>query len=315
MEEESRRGPNVWKEKLKGKDDNDDDGFDLKKLRTYEMNKLKYYFAVIECNSINTASKLYKALNDSEIENTANKLDLRFIPEHISFEGRQTKDTANSLPSNYNAPNFETKALQSTKPVFTWDQTPTERRSLTQKQFTKEQMREMDFQAYLADSSDSDDEERRLKYSALIGEMTGDEPENPDDMEIMFTEANDDDLDENVKEIIETEDGENMTVFDKYMEKQRRKKREKRAAKKDLKLEEENSSESEDNKPVKKRKKNKNRLEEKTEKPVDLSDDRLNKLITDPRFHIDPTHPRFKKTKTNDLILKEKQKFRKKNRK
>lgn len=318
MEEESRIGPNVWKSK--GKDDDGEDGFDLKKLRTYEINKLKYYFAVVECNSINTASKLYKALNDSEIENTANKLDLRFIPEHISFEGRQIKDSASSLPETYQAPFFETKALQSTKPELTWDQLPVDRVSVTQKRFTKEQIREMDFQAYLADdSSDESGDEKREKYSNLLGDLGGDDDiQYEDDMEIVFTEANVE-LDEKVKELVDKKNNENRTVFDEYMDKQRKKKREKRLAKKNMKeelsaSEDSDEEQSEEVKP-KKTKRRKRKLEEdgevEKETTVDLSDERIKRLITDPRFHIDPTHPRYKKSKTNQLILKERQKHRK----
>jgi len=38
----------------------DDDEVDQEKLRTYEMQKLKYYFAVAECDSVATAAALYE---------------------------------------------------------------------------------------------------------------------------------------------------------------------------------------------------------------------------------------------------------------
>jgi hypothetical protein len=62
---------------------------------------------VIECDSVDTADKLYKECDDLEYESTANRLDLRFIPEDMVFED-ETKDVYEDLPdlSNFK---FENK--------------------------------------------------------------------------------------------------------------------------------------------------------------------------------------------------------------
>lgn len=45
----------------------------------------------------------------------------RFVPDDTSFEGRQVRDKATHVPSNYQAPGFVAGALQHTAPNLTWD--------------------------------------------------------------------------------------------------------------------------------------------------------------------------------------------------
>jgi hypothetical protein len=52
---------------------------------------------VIECDSVDTADKLYKECDGLEYESTANRLDLRFIPEDMVFED-EPKDVYEDLP-------------------------------------------------------------------------------------------------------------------------------------------------------------------------------------------------------------------------
>jgi len=52
----------------------------------------RYYFAVAEFSSAATADAVYEACDGLEFELSSNKLDLRFVPEDQSFEGRATRD-------------------------------------------------------------------------------------------------------------------------------------------------------------------------------------------------------------------------------
>jgi hypothetical protein len=43
-------------------------GFDDKKLRKYELNKMKYFYAVVYCNTKKTSKKIYSEFNGYEFE-------------------------------------------------------------------------------------------------------------------------------------------------------------------------------------------------------------------------------------------------------
>ena len=52
--------------------------YETEKLREYQIKRMKYYYAVVECDSKDTASHLYDQCDGLEFETSANKLDLRW---------------------------------------------------------------------------------------------------------------------------------------------------------------------------------------------------------------------------------------------
>ena len=97
------------------KAETEDEDVDEVALRRYELNKLKYYFAVATCDHPSTAEGLYTEIDGSEMENSAMVFDLRFVPDDVEFQGRTIRDacTAQSMSlETYKPPDFIVKALQ-----------------------------------------------------------------------------------------------------------------------------------------------------------------------------------------------------------
>ena len=74
--------------------------FDQDKLRRYEIQKMKYYYAVIHCNSNETAEKIYNEYNNFEFELSNIRLNLAFIADSLIFP-QEVKEVATSVPSDY----------------------------------------------------------------------------------------------------------------------------------------------------------------------------------------------------------------------
>lgn len=144
------------------KEGNDED-FDSDALRTYQLDRLRYYYAVMVCSDKNTAQKIYEATDGSEYLSSSNFLDLRFVPDDITFDD-EPRDECESIPQNYKPVEFVTDALQHSKVKLTWDVDPEEvkRKESIKNAFSgsKTDIAENDLRAYLAsDSEDEDDEQ------------------------------------------------------------------------------------------------------------------------------------------------------------
>ena len=156
--------------------------FDSGRLRQYQLDRLKYYYAVVTCDSTTTAKTLYDDMDGREYLTTANFFDLRFIPDEVTFDTDSPRDECTKLPSNYKPNEFVTDALTHSKVRLTWDADDTTRKEVQKRAFSRAEIDENDLQAYIGSDSDSDDnealdsdpkltkaEQQRAKMRAALG--------------------------------------------------------------------------------------------------------------------------------------------------
>ncbi|KAH8155578.1 uncharacterized protein LAJ45_00588 [Morchella importuna] len=224
MERENMEGPpsEIFRPKKKKEDDDEEEEdidpdeevtvktlvkedkgeeFDSAKLRNYQLERLRYYYAVVECDRPETAHHIYEQCDGAEYEATANFFDLRFIPDDTSFEDDTPRDTCTEAPANYKPNDFVTDALQHSKVKLTWDADDTARQTAAKRAFSQKEVEEMDVKAYLASSDSESDAEgadnaaAKEKYRALLsgsllagkGSKKKDDGGPTGDMEITFT--------------------------------------------------------------------------------------------------------------------------------
>ena len=60
--------------------------------------RLRYYYAVVKCDSVETARLIYQNCDGTEYESTANIFDLRYVPDDMEFDDDEAKDTCSKIP-------------------------------------------------------------------------------------------------------------------------------------------------------------------------------------------------------------------------
>ncbi|KAG8871413.1 pre-rRNA-processing protein esf1 [Tulasnella sp. 331] len=234
----------------------DAEEYNQDELRKYQLERLRYYYAIIDCDSPATAAYLYKELDATELERTANLLDLSFVPDDVTFD-EEFRDEATQDLGNFKALDFSTDALRHSKVKLTWDDDDQDRVTFTRRHLTTEQIENNDFRAYLASSGESEEDEaaegatttkdglvaaaagkeseRKRLRSLLLGDANGGDdflsedtmPEGwggsgkdkAGDLEITFAPGLTERADESG-----TVDEENMTTMDRYKRKMQDKK-------------------------------------------------------------------------------------------
>ncbi|PFH54421.1 hypothetical protein AMATHDRAFT_135225 [Amanita thiersii Skay4041] len=254
MAREEKEGPpaEIFKHRRDGSEDvneknifevGDEEDYDEDALRKYQLERLRYYYAIITCDTGDTASHIYNELDGTELERSANVIDLSFVPDDMQFDDEcRDEATEKDLNTNYKPLEFVTDALRHSKVKLTWDDDDAERNHVTRRTLTRKEIEDADFRAYIASSSESESEEdadankqkkgtkaaeRDRLRAMLLGGGNDHMPEGwgnnggnerDVDMEITFTPG-----------LSERKDEEHETTLDKYQ----RKMREKRKKRKD----------------------------------------------------------------------------------
>lgn len=220
--------------------------YDEDALRKYQLERLRYYYAVITCDTVDAASHIYSELDGTELERSANVFDLSFVPDDMIFDDEcRDEATEQELTSNYKPLEFATDALRHSKVKLTWDDDDPVRNHVTRRKLTRKEIEDADFRAYLASSSSESDEgvegadwgtkkqgkktaERDRLRALLLAGGTDNLPEgwlkdgkdSDVDMEITFTPG-----------ISDKKDEEHETTLDKYQKKMREKRKQRKEEK------------------------------------------------------------------------------------
>ena len=89
-------------------------------IRQYELERLKYYYSVIEFDSGKTADVVYSNLNSYEIQSTGIKIDLRAVPDDLVFP-REPEEVCTEMPGKASNLDFLFKARKHTNVELTWE--------------------------------------------------------------------------------------------------------------------------------------------------------------------------------------------------
>ena len=135
--------------------------FDSAKLRQYQLDRLRYFYAVLTFSSSAAAKAVYDAVDGTEYLSTANFFDLRFIPDGTDFSDDKHQQECEKIPDGYRPNDFVTDALQHSKVKLTWDAEDVSRKEAQARAFRggRQEIDENDLKAYLGTDS-SDDEEQ-----------------------------------------------------------------------------------------------------------------------------------------------------------
>lgn len=158
------------------------DSIAMERVRRYQVNRLKYYYAVVEFDSPTSANQVYEECDGHEYELSATRFDLRFIPDDMEFDPSQAHSECLSTPNpdTYKPKLFQTTALKQGKVDLTWDETDPDRLAAMQRAFTMNSDDEdnADLKHLVGGaSSDEDDENRTCSREIGSGSEDGEDPQ------------------------------------------------------------------------------------------------------------------------------------------
>merc|ERR1719291_911297 len=167
----------------------------MERVRRYQVNRLKYYYAVAVLDCVETAARVYEECDGMEYELSATRLDLRFIPSEMAFTAAPESSCLSPPdPDKYTPKVFCTTALQQGKVELTWDE--------------EDQSEEKEEEA--------EDRGSINKYRALLADIGQKESREQEQGNMELT-WNDEDVTEEAQE--------ELTPWEKYLEKKRDKKK------------------------------------------------------------------------------------------
>ncbi|KAI7958320.1 hypothetical protein MJO29_006537 [Puccinia striiformis f. sp. tritici] len=179
-----------------GEDEDDDEDlidedrggeFDEDALRQYQLDRLRYFYAIVELDAIHSSKHVFSEIDGTEFERTANIFDLSYVPDHMEFDEDDLWDECTSDSNDYKGVDFSTDVLRHSKVKLTWDSEDPIRKKYTRlntQKLTQEEIDELDFKNFIAPGSSDEEEEdpedeykeekgngsrRHLQFRQLLG--------------------------------------------------------------------------------------------------------------------------------------------------
>ncbi|KHJ86594.1 NUC153 domain protein [Oesophagostomum dentatum] len=277
LAEEDKHGPRLQLSKPLEEYDGDklDDETKLA-MRKYQVDQLRYYYAIIECDTMETAVSIYDQCDGYQFEASNIKMDLRFVPEGMEFDKDRIKEEITDEDLNvakYKSKERLKSAVTLTSARIGWD----ENEELRQRKFEEAFNSDEEAGADLIADSESDDEEREKNRQALLS-LLG----KNDEVE-----------------------GLQKNTYQAYLERRKRKKAERKQKIKEMKEKEREALKAVEDQAKAKKKENRAALKaskEKEEKEGTLAevvakDERFKALFTDSAFAIDQSSKNYKGSK------------------
>lgn len=176
-EEEDEEDEEEEENKIKNSMLKEDEGveFDSTHLRKYQLERLRYFYAVLTCSSKEVAKYIYDTVDGTEYLSSANFFDLRFIPDDTDFSDDIPREECERIPDGYKPNEFVTDALQHSKVKLTWDADDSARKEAQARAFRggKKEIDDNDLKAYLGSDSSDDEEEGGVEVvDSTTGEKT-----------------------------------------------------------------------------------------------------------------------------------------------
>ncbi|KAL1955282.1 hypothetical protein VTO42DRAFT_8814 [Malbranchea cinnamomea] len=146
------------------KEDTGED-FDSTQLRKYQLERLRYFYAILTFSSKEVAKHVYDAVDGAEYMSSANFFDLRFVPDETDFSEDTPRDECEKIPDGYRPNDFVTDALRHSKVKLTWDMDDATRKEAQARAFKagRKEIDENDLKAYLGSDSSEDEEDEAKK--------------------------------------------------------------------------------------------------------------------------------------------------------
>jgi len=327
VEEEQSLGP----KELRASQEEEEEGMEedeeeaMARVRKYQINRLKYYYAVAEFDSVETADRIYSECDGMEYELSATRFDLRFIPEDMQFSESPTDDCDTKPdPDKYQPKCFQTTALQQQKVELTWDETDPNREKSMKKAYEayangEENDGDLEHARNLIasaseDESDNDeagiddvsdgevvnDKDMISRYKALVSGLNNGEDGSEGNMEMEFSDHGSSEADQT--------DINEEGPWEQYLQKKRMKKK----SKKEVKSADKNDvSDDEDKEQVSDKKNRRKRKERNIPDTLGDEDHTLNLMTMDSDDEKD--HFNFKDiVESETKITKKSKKWKKK---